>query len=73
MDGTIQLTAEESCEAVRSYLVLRGALPAHGKVLRVEGAEQQHYSGSHGVSATVEIGEPPAPSVPAGPEGGQGA
>jgi hypothetical protein len=53
MEAIVSLEAEEACEAVRAYLVLRGALPAHGKVTSVE-AEQ--YSAK--IKAKVEIGQP---------------
>ena len=62
MDGTINLTQAEACEAVRAYLQLRGALPAHGVVAKVSRSDA--YGSA--IEADVSIGEPPAPS-PASP------
>ena len=69
MDGTISLTDVEACEAVRAYLVLRGAMPAHGKVRKVK---QSGSSYTTTIDAEIEIGEPPviAPA-PTKPEGGE--
>lgn len=63
MTGTLTLNAVEACEALRAYLVLRGALPAHGTVTAVKTAG----SYSSDIEATVEIEEPPAlmPALPA--------
>ena len=60
MTGTITLTEAEACEAVRAYLVLRGALPKHGVVRKVTGETTNNYNSSRGIEAEVEIGDEPA-------------
>ena len=71
MDGTISLSQAEACEAVRAYLQLRGALPAHGRVLDVGKEEASRYGSTGSVRVTIEIGEAPAPEPT--PNGGKGA
>lgn len=68
MKAKVNLDQVEACEAVRAYLVLRGALPAHGKVLSVGSPESgnRSYSSSppDSIEVQVEIGE--APGAPVG-------
>lgn len=63
MEATFTLAPEEACEAARAYLALRGTLPAHGKVLRVEAGSGDRYSGGSKITVTAEIGEQPAAVV----------
>lgn len=73
MEGTLNLTQAEACEAVRAYLQMRGALPAHGKVLAVGKDDANRYGASESVKVTIEIGEPPAPPPALAPADGKGA
>lgn len=59
MEATVTLTAPEACEAVRAYLVLRGALPAHGTVKKVKSNGDGHGYGDSNIEADIEIGEAP--------------
>jgi hypothetical protein len=62
MEATVTLSGQEACEAVRAYLVLRGALPKHGVVKKVKQSGDGRGYGEAKIEAEVEIGEEPVPA-----------